>query len=78
MDLDLLLLPLPLEYLELLVFLVHQLLPSDQEYLEYPADLLDLLAQLALESLGFLASPVLLYFHSDLYFPLLLLPLYFL
>lgn len=78
MDLDLLLLPLPLEYLELLVFLVHQLLPSDQEYLEYPANLLDLLAQLVLESLGFLASPVLPHFQSDLYFPLLLLPLYFL
>lgn len=69
MDLDLLLLPLSLEYLELLEFLVHQLLPSDQEYLEYPADLLDLLAQLVLESLEslvFLASPVLLCFQSDL------------
>ena len=66
MDLDPLLLPLPLEYLELLEFLVHQLLPSDQEYLEYPADLLDLLAQLVLESLVFLASPVLLCFQSDL------------
>lgn len=66
MDLDLLLLPLSLEYLELLEFLVHQLLPSDQEYLEYPADLLDLLAQLVLESLVFLASPVLLCFQSDL------------
>lgn len=66
MDLDLRLLPLSLEYLELLEFLVHQLLPSDQEYLEYPADLLDLLAQLVLESLVFLASPVLLCFQSDL------------
>jgi hypothetical protein len=72
------LLPLSLEYLELLEFLVHQLFLSDQEYLEFLADLLDLLAQLALEYLVFLASPVLPCFQSDLYFPLLLLPLYFL
>lgn len=78
MDLDPLLLPLLLEYPELLGSLVHRLLPSDQEYLEFLADLLDLLAQLALESLVFLASPVLPCFQSDLYFPLLLLPLYFL
>jgi hypothetical protein len=60
------LLPLSLEYLELLEFLVHQLLPSDQEYLESPAVLLNLLGQLALEFLVFLASPVLPYFQSDL------------
>jgi hypothetical protein len=70
-DLDLQLPPLSLEFPESLGFLVHQLLLSDLEYLEYLADLLDPLVQLALEPLVFLAGPVLLfllYFHSDLYF----------
>jgi hypothetical protein len=75
-DLDLLLLPLSLEYPEPLGFLVHQLLRSDQEYPEYPADLLDLLGQLALGYLEFLVAPAhlfLLYFLSDLLAPDLLL-----
>jgi len=75
-DLDLLLLPLSLEYPEPLGFLVHQLLPSDQEYLEFLADLLDLLGQLALGFLEFLVAPahlLLLYFPSDQESPDLLL-----
>ena len=55
MDLDLLF-SVALEYLELLVFLVHQLLPSDQEYLEYPANLLDLLAHWSLNPLDSLQA----------------------
>jgi hypothetical protein len=89
--LDLRLLPLFLESPEHLGSLAHQLLPSDQEYLEFPVALLDLLGQLALEFLVSLVAPAhlfLLYFLSDRlapdlllqYFQLLLLvlsPLYF-
>jgi phosphoglycerol transferase MdoB-like AlkP superfamily enzyme len=74
--LDLRLLPLFLESPEHLGSLAHQLLPSDQGYLEFPVALLDLLGQLALEFLVFLVAPAhlfLLYFLSDRLAPDLLL-----